>query len=126
MDNCFQLQIRRFFGFGFVPAEFDLPPFQLSVPEISGAFVEGPHNDKDASTFVLIFCTPFIPHIILIHFFDFGNNTIKLDKCHTNQGVLANHRRLMQTDRRQDGQRGQRDREPPTSGETPAAMAVAG
>ena len=67
-DKCFQLQIRRFFGFRFGPVEFDLPPFQLSVPEFSGAVVEGPHNDKDVSTFVLIFCTPFILHNILIHF----------------------------------------------------------
>ena len=50
---------------------------------------------KDASTFVLIFCTLFILHNILIHLFDFGNNSVKLDKSHTNKGVLANHRLLM-------------------------------
>ena len=66
---------------------------------------------KDASTFVLIFCTLFILHNILIHLFDFCNNSVKLDKSHTNKGVLANHRHAMQTGRRQDGQRGQRDRE---------------
>ena len=52
--RCFQLKIRRFLSFRFVPVEFDLSPFQLSVPEISRAFLEGPHNDKEASTFVLV------------------------------------------------------------------------
>ena len=76
MDQCFQLQIRRFLGFRFVPVEFDLPPFQLSVPEISRGFLEGPHNEKDASTFVLIFCTLFILHNIPIHSFGFVYLTI--------------------------------------------------
>ena len=76
MDKCFQLQIRRFFGFRFLPKEFDLPPFQLSVPEISRGFLEGPHNEKDASTFVLIFCTLFILHNIPIHSFGFVFLTI--------------------------------------------------
>ena len=67
--------------------------------------MEGPHNEKDASTFVLIFCTPFILHNILIHLFHFLNKTIKLDKCHTMRGVLANHGHVTETDRRQDAQR---------------------
>ena len=29
MDQCFQLQMRRFFGFRFVPVEFDLPLFSF-------------------------------------------------------------------------------------------------
>ena len=69
--------------------------------------MEGPHNEKDASTFVLLFCPPFILHNILIHFFDFRYNTIKLDKWNTNKGVLANHGLLMETDPREDGQRRQ-------------------
>ena len=77
--------------------------------------MEGAHNDKDASTFVLIFCTPFILHNNLIHLFDFGYDTIKLDKCHTNKGVSANHRNRMETDRKRDGQRGQGDRETDTT-----------
>ena len=70
---------------------------------------------KDASTFVLIFCTLFILHNILIHLFDFLIKTIKLDKWNTNKGVLANHRLLMETGRRRDRQRGQRDRETDTT-----------
>ena len=57
--------------------------------------MEGSHNDKDASPFVLIFCTLFILHNILIHFFHFIYKSIKLDKCHTRKGVLANHRHRM-------------------------------
>ena len=49
--------------------------------------MEGPHNDKDASTFVLAVSSFFILHNNLIHLFDFGYDTIKLDKCHTNKGV---------------------------------------
>ena len=76
-DKCFQLHIRRFFGFRFVPAEFDLPPFQLSVPEISRAFLECPHNEKDVSTFVVAVSTVFILHNNPIHLFGFVYLTIK-------------------------------------------------
>ena len=76
-DQCFQLQIRSFLGFRFVPAEFDLPPFQLSVPEISRAFLEGPHDEKDVSTFVLAISTLFILHNNPIRSFGFVYLTIK-------------------------------------------------
>ena len=78
-------------------------------------FLDCPHNDKDASTFVSAVSSFFILHNSLIHLFDFGYHTIKLDKCHTNKGVLANHRHRMETDPRRDGQRGQRDRETDTT-----------
>ena len=57
--------------------------------------MEGPHDNKDPSTFVLAVSSFFILHNILINLFDFGYHTIKLDKWHTNEGVLANHRHPM-------------------------------
>ena len=93
MDNCFQLQIRRFFGFRFVPGEFDLPPFQLSVPEISRGFLEGPHDEKDVSTFVLAISTLFILHNNPIRSLGFVHLTIK-QTCMVSALLigLANHR----------------------------------
>ena len=95
MAHRFQLQNRTFNYISFLLKKFFPPISQFQLFSIFHAFVEGPHNIKDASTFVLIFCTPFILHNILIHSFDFRYKTIKLDKYHTNKGALANHRLLM-------------------------------
>ena len=109
--HCFQLQNRTSLFISFLLWNFDTQVLSCQFMKFHGRLCGMSPQRKDASTFVLIFCTLFILHNILIHLFDFGNNSVKLDKSHTNQGALANHRLLMETGRRQDGQPGQRDRE---------------
>ena len=111
MVHCFQLQNRTSLFISFLLWNFDTQVLSCQFMKFHGRLCGMSPQRKDASTFVLIFCTLFILHNILIHLFDFGNNSVKLDKSHANKGVLANHRLLMETGRRQDGQRGQRDRE---------------
>ena len=55
----------------FLLPRFDQPLFSFDSCEFSHSFVEGPHIQKDASTFVLVFCSLFTMHNNRFHLFDF-------------------------------------------------------
>ena len=68
------------------------PFLSFDFSAFSCLFLEGPHNDKEASTFVLMFCTLFILHNIQIRCFRLINNKTNMYGFGFLAG-LANHRK---------------------------------
>ena len=66
------VQLLLFSSLDFLYDQFPVSTFQTFHP-----LFERLHNGKDASTFVLMFCPPFIPHNSPIHLFGFIYYTMK-------------------------------------------------
>ena len=73
----FHLQNRMFIFISFLPKKFFLPGFQFRLFSLFILLLERLLNDIDASTFVLMFCSPFILHYNPNSSFDFINKTMK-------------------------------------------------
>ena len=77
MAHRFHLQNRMFIFISFLPKKFFPPVSQFRLFSLFIPLLERLLNDKDASTFVLMFCSPFILHNNPNYSFDFINKTMK-------------------------------------------------